>query len=180
MNIFVIFSIVLWLSIFIYWVIKSRDKGILNEIVGLAKLVFSGLILHIPMFLPFKYFTYKKYLVIQIFGLVFIAFGLFICILARQCLSENWSGKVIIQNGHTLIKNGPYKIIRHPIYTGVLVMMLGSSIIVGNIFGFIWVLFCFMGLYRKSKQEEHLLENEFGKDYEEYKKETKMIIPNIL
>ena len=75
MNIFVTLSIVLWLSIFIYWIVKSKDKGILNEIVGLTKLVFSGLILHIPAFLPFKYFTYKQYLVIQIFGLIIIALG---------------------------------------------------------------------------------------------------------
>ena len=180
MNIFVIFSIVLWLSIFIYWIVKSKDKRILNEIGGLMKLVFSGLVLHIPAFLPHKYFTYKQFIVIQIFGIIIITFGFFICIWARHCLSKNWSGKVIIQKEHTLIKNGPYKIIRHPIYSGVLTMMFGSNIIIGNAFDFIWVLFCFIGLYRKSKQEEQLLENEFGEDYEEYKKETKMIIPNIL
>jgi protein-S-isoprenylcysteine O-methyltransferase Ste14 len=77
-------------------------------------------------------------------------------------------------------KNGPYKIIRHPIYSGVLVMMLGSSIIVRNLFCFIWVLFCIFGLYRKSKQEEKLLEKEFGEIFNEYKKDTKMIIPYIL
>jgi len=86
----------------------------------------------------------------------------------------------MIQKEHTLIERGPYKIIRHPIYSGILVMMLGSSIIIGNLFGFIWTAFCFIGLHRKSKQEEKLLENEFGEMYEEYKKKTKMIVPYVL
>ena len=180
MNIFVVLSIFFWLLVFIYWIVKSRDKGILNEIAGLAKLFFSGLVLHIPEFIPFKYFSYKQFFLTQIAGLLIISFGVFICIWARECLSQNWSGKVIIQREHALIKNGPYKIIRHPIYSGVLIMMFGSSIIIGNILGFIWVLFCFIGLYRKSKQEEDLLEKEFGKDYNEYKMDTKMIIPKIL
>ena len=180
MNIFIFLSIALWLLIFVYWIVKSRNKGILNELAGLTKLLFSGLVLHIPAVLPFKYFTYRQFMGIEVIGLLIVTFGFFICIWARQCLSENWSGKVIIQKEHTLIKKGPYKIIRHPIYSGVLIMMLGSGIIIGNVFDFVWVLFCFIGLYRKSKQEEQLLEKEFGKEYDAYKRETKMIIPNIL
>ena len=179
-DFFELLSIILWLLLFVFWVVKSKKKGFLNEIAGLSKLLLSGLLLHVLIFLNFNYFSYKKFLTIKIIGLGIIALGFFICILARQYLSKNWSGKVAIQKEHSLIINGPYKIIRHPIYSGVLIMMIGSSIIIGNLFCFIWVIFCFMGLYRKSKQEEHLLEKEFGEEYDKYKKGTKMMIPYLL
>jgi len=179
-SIFTILSVVLWVIIFIYWVIRSKDRGILNEIAGLVKLAASGLVLYIPVFFPSLILTYKPTLVIQVLGLLAVAFGFIVCVAAREYLASNWSGKVAIQENHGLVKNGPYKRIRHPIYSGVLVMMIGSSLIVGNIFDFVWVLFCFFGLFRKSRQEEELLVKEFGGAYEQYKKETKMIIPFIL
>ena len=179
-DIFCIVSLSLWVILFIYWVIRSKSRGILNEVVGLVKLFFSGLILFIPAFLPSIIFTYKHFFAIQIIGLLMAFFGFIFCIIAREFLSLNWSGKVAIQEKHELIKNGPYKKIRNPIYFGVLVMMLGSSIIIGNLFCFIWTIFCFFGLYRKSKQEEKLLTGKFGEEYEQYKKESKIIIPYIL
>ena len=179
-SIFVTSSLALWFLIFLYWIIRSKEKGILNEIAGLAKLIVSGLVLYIPVFLQLKIFTFGNNLIVNIFGLVISIFGLLVCIIAREYLSKNWSGKVTVQEGHNLIKNGPYKIIRHPIYSGILIMMFGSGIIAGFLFGFLWVLFCFFGLYRKSRQEEILLENKFGSEYEDYKKETKMMIPKIL
>jgi protein-S-isoprenylcysteine O-methyltransferase Ste14 len=148
--------------------------------VGLTKLFFSGLILHVPTFFSFSFLSYKPSFTFKIIGISIILLGFIVSILGREYLSSNWSGKVIIQEKHELIKKGPYKIIRHPIYSGVLVMMIGSSIIIGSIIGFIWLPLCFFGLLRKSKQEEELLINEFGETYEQYKKETKMIIPYLL
>ena len=179
-NILGIISLACWVIIFIYWVIRSKSRGILNEIVGLMKLICSGLILFIPAFIPFSFLEYKHFLVVQIIGLSINFLGFIICIMAREFLALNWSGKIAIQEKHKLIKNGPYKKIRHPIYSGILVMMLGSSIIMGNLFDFIWMFFCLFGLYRKSKQEETLLIKEFDEEYEQYKKESKMLIPYIL
>ena len=179
-GVYILLSIFLWFAIFAYWIIRSKAKGILNEIVGLSKLIFSGLILYVPAFLSINHFNYKQFLVTNIIGLIITIFGFVVCVLAREYLSHNWSGKVTIQEKNTLIQSGPYKIIRHPIYSGVLVMMLGSSVIIGNVFDFVWVLFCLFGLLRKSKQEETLLKNEFGEAYIEYSKQTKMIIPYIL
>jgi protein-S-isoprenylcysteine O-methyltransferase Ste14 len=124
--------------------------------------------------------SYTPALSFQIIGLSITLFGFVVSVAGREYLSSNWSGKVIIQEKHELIKKGPYKIIRHPIYAGVLVMMIGSSMITGNIFCFIWVIFCFFGLFRKSKQEEELLIKKFGETYKQYIKETKMMIPYIL
>jgi protein-S-isoprenylcysteine O-methyltransferase Ste14 len=179
-NILTILSIIIWFLIFLYWIVRSKNRGILNEILGLIKLLFSGLILHVPTFFSFNFLAYNPSFKFQIIGLSVILFGLVVSILGREFLSSNWSGKVIIQEKHELIKKGPYKIIRHPIYSGGLIMMIGSSTIIGNILCFIWVLFCLFGLFKKSKQEEELLINKFGETYKQYKKETKMMIPYIL
>ena len=177
---FVLISLALWLAIFIYWVIRSRDRGILNEIAGLLKLFLSGFILHIPAFFGIHLLSYSTPLPAMIAGLFLLFSGFVFCTAAREYLAHNWSGKVALQENHKLINSGPYKIVRHPVYSGVLAMMAGTGIIIGNAFGFLWILFCFCGLFRKSRQEEELLEKEFGEAYGQYKKETKMIIPCVL
>ena len=81
-----------------------------------------------------------------------------------------WSGNVIIQQEYNLSRSGPYKYVRHPIYSGGLFAMLASAIIVGQIFGFIWVAFCIFGLNLKINKEEALLTKEFPIEYSIYKK----------
>jgi protein-S-isoprenylcysteine O-methyltransferase Ste14 len=179
-NIFVLIALGIWLIMAIYWVLKSKKNGILNEVIGLIKIIGSGLVVFLPAILNIKFLTYIPVFPIQIIGLLIVVFGFIICILAREYLSINWSGKIMLQERHALIQNGPYKIIRHPIYSGLLVMMLGSSIIIGNLIDFIWVFFCLFGLFRKAKQEEKLLSGEFGESFEQYKNKTKMLIPYIL
>jgi hypothetical protein len=79
-DIFAIVSIAIWLVIFIYWIIRSKDRGVLNELAGLIKLIFSGLILFVPVFLPFTFLVYKPLMVIKIVGLGIVAFGFAVCI----------------------------------------------------------------------------------------------------
>jgi protein-S-isoprenylcysteine O-methyltransferase Ste14 len=69
--------------------------------------------------------------------------------------------------------------VRHPIYSGGLLAMCGSAIVLGQIFGFIWVLFCAFGLTMKIKQEENLLTKQFPDEYPLYKKQVKKLIPFI-
>lgn len=178
---FITFSIGFWIILFFYWIIEAtRTRGIKNEIVGLSKLLISGLVLYIPLLLPNQMLIYQPNFIIRAIGLLISISGYNLCYWSRKELAQNWSGKVAIQENHQLIKSGPYKIIRHPIYSGVLVLMLGTSIIIGSWLAFIWTFFCFFGLYRKGKQEEELLMKEFGEAYNQYRKETKMLIPFVL
>jgi protein-S-isoprenylcysteine O-methyltransferase Ste14 len=98
---------------------------------------------------------------------------------ARQSLGQNWSGAVVLQEEHTLTRDGPYRFVRHPIYSGGLLAMLGSALVLGQAFDFVWVAFCAFGLIRKAGQEEGLLSGKFPAEYVLYKKQTKMLIPFI-
>lgn len=73
-----------------------------------------------------------------------------------------------------------YKFVRHPIYTGLLLLFTGNAIIVGDYRAIIAVVIVFVSLWLKLKKEEKLLTETFGAAYEEYKKQTKVLIPYVL
>src|SRR5205814_6598434 len=68
-------------------------------------------------------------------GVVFCVAGFAFCILARFTLGRNWSGVVTLKGGHQLITNGPYALVRHPIYTGLLTMFVATVIVQGHVAG---------------------------------------------
>jgi protein-S-isoprenylcysteine O-methyltransferase Ste14 len=108
-----------------------------------------------------------------------VLLGLFIAIWARVTLGGNWSAKVTLKENHELIQRGPYRVVRHPIYSGLLVMILGTAILVGQVGGFIVLLFCFFGFWVKFRREEKLLTKHLP-GYSEYMRRTKALVPFLL
>jgi protein-S-isoprenylcysteine O-methyltransferase Ste14 len=107
----------------------------------------------------------------------FIVFaGLVIAIWARVVLGRNWSARVTLKESHELIRVGPYRLVRHPIYSGLLLMILGTAMLAGQVGGFVASLICFCGFWMKLRQEEILLTKELP-GYSEYKAHTKALIP---
>jgi protein-S-isoprenylcysteine O-methyltransferase Ste14 len=113
-------------------------------------------------------------------GLLISFMGLLIACWSRYLLGKNWSLSVQKKENHELIKSGPYSILRHPIYTGILLIFIGNTIIVGDYRGIIAVLIVFISFWFKLKKEEKWLIEIFGEDYHNYKKTTKAIIPYLL
>lgn len=114
-----------------------------------------------------------------ILGLVITIFGLLIAIWARVSLGTNWSGTITFKENHSLVKKGPYKFVRHPIYSGILLMTLGTVISIGTLAGIIGLVILFISFCIKSKQEEKLMTKHFKKEYINYKKRTKALIPYL-
>jgi protein-S-isoprenylcysteine O-methyltransferase Ste14 len=106
------------------------------------------------------------------------ALGLILVIQARRALGQNWSSEVVIQEKHELIERGPYAYIRHPIYSGLLLMLMGTALYFGRKAWIIDFVCCFVGIYFKSQMEERLLAKTFPA-YSEYKRRTKAMIPFI-
>jgi protein-S-isoprenylcysteine O-methyltransferase Ste14 len=113
-------------------------------------------------------------------GLVFCVIGAFIACWSRYLLGKNWSLSVQRKENHELIQNGIYKLLRHPIYTGLLLLFIGNMIIVGDYRGIIAVLLVFISFWFKLLKEEKLLIETFGNQYTEYKNGTKALIPYLL
>jgi protein-S-isoprenylcysteine O-methyltransferase Ste14 len=115
--------------------------------------------------------------IISFIGVGIAAFGSFFAIWARNYLGGNWGPTIGLKKGHTLVRTGPYAIVRHPIYTGVGLGMAGSAIALGNAFGLVVLLGVLLMLFFRMGDEEKIMVEKFGKEYLEYEKEVRRFIP---
>jgi protein-S-isoprenylcysteine O-methyltransferase Ste14 len=106
--------------------------------------------------------------------------GLAFCIWARFTLGRNWSGVVTFKGGHELITRGPYALVRHPIYTGLLLMMIATVIVFGRVSGIIALPLVFWGFWIKLRYEEILMLEKFPDEYAAYQHRVKRLIPFFL
>jgi protein-S-isoprenylcysteine O-methyltransferase Ste14 len=116
----------------------------------------------------------------RVIGVVVCVFGLYLTIWARQTLAGNWSSDVTFKQGHELVKTGPYWFVRHPIYTGLLVMCLGSAIDIGRLRCFLGLVVVGIGFCIKLQQEERLLLRHFPDEYPNYQKRVKALVPFVI
>lgn len=176
-----------WIILWLLWLItsffqkRSKEKPPL-----LARMFYSGLFAISIFLLLFSSRIYiLNYIIIyvstlvNILAIIFSISGLIICIYSRIILGSNWSKDVMIKKDHQLITKGPYKYIRHPIYTGLLMLYLGTMLAIGNVgsvLGFIILAFSF---YLKANEEENLMIKNFGERYILYQRETKKFLPYL-
>lgn len=106
-------------------------------------------------------------------------FGLLVMLWARLYLGKNWSGNIVIKEKHELVTGGPYALIRHPIYSGLILMVLGVVLYFNTLVLSVFFVIFFWGAYYKAKKEEKILMEYFSNDYLEYKKHTKYLVPFI-
>jgi protein-S-isoprenylcysteine O-methyltransferase Ste14 len=179
---------VLWLIFVAYWLIsafkrkqtKSRESMLqrLSYVVPLWlmwMLLFRGIV-QFPWlnmrFLPDAATTVW-------IGTALTAAGIAVACWARYHLGENWSGTVTLKENHELIRTGPYRNIRHPIYTGILLALLGTAIAVGEVRAIIAVAIAYTSFYTKARREESFLSQEFGPKFAEHQRHTGMFLPRL-
>jgi protein-S-isoprenylcysteine O-methyltransferase Ste14 len=112
-------------------------------------------------------------------GLAVEAMGLFLAIWARRHLGRNWSGEISIKVAHQLIRSGPYRRLRHPIYTGLLAMYLGVVLVTGEWLAVIGLTLAVFAYRRKLLLEEARLHVAFGDDYDDYRRNSWALVPGL-
>jgi protein-S-isoprenylcysteine O-methyltransferase Ste14 len=117
---------------------------------------------------------------LEILGLVLCASGIAFAIWARRILGTNWSARPTLKEGHELIMTGPYRHVRHPIYTGLLLAIIGTVLASGRVIDFIILAYLVCDTYFKAQIEESLMLRQFPDAYPAYQKQTKAIIPFLL
>jgi protein-S-isoprenylcysteine O-methyltransferase Ste14 len=105
------------------------------------------------------------------------AAGLLFAIWARLHLGGNWSGTVTMKVGHELVRSGPYRWVRHPIYSGLLLAVLGTAMERRQVRGFVALALIYAGFFLKIRKEEQFMNTLFGAGYEEYRRATGALIP---
>ncbi|MGH8173075.1 MAG: methyltransferase family protein [Rhodanobacteraceae bacterium] len=113
-------------------------------------------------------------------GAAILALGLGIAIWARVVLGRNWSGIVTVKQDHELVRSGPYRWVRHPIYTGLLIAFAGSAVARGEWRGVVAVAIVFAGFWRKLRLEERWMVETFGDAYVRYQSEVAALIPYLI
>ena len=117
---------------------------------------------------------------ILVVGAVISVLGLGVTIWARRTLAGNWSSDVTFKRGHELIRTGPYRFARHPIYTGLLSMCLGTAVVMGAMRYWLALPVMTVAFWIKLKQEERLLLRHFPEGYTAYQKQVKALVPLVI
>ena len=112
-------------------------------------------------------------------GLAVTIGGCAFAIWARTTLGSNWSSMVTVKQDHELILRGPYTVVRHPIYSGFLLALVGTAIAVGEVRAFIGLGLAFIGLLLKSAAEEKFMREEFSAEYARYSQRVRRLIPFV-
>lgn len=112
-------------------------------------------------------------------GLLLTIGGLVLAFWARATLGGNWSGLVTFKEDHTLVRTGPYASVRHPIYTAILTMFLGTAIAYGTLAAVGAFPLAVVSFVVKARQEERLLARHFPEEYAEYRTHTSMLVPGV-
>jgi len=118
--------------------------------------------------------------IIEAVGLLLTILGCAFAVWARLTLGTNWSSMPDVKQSHELITKGPYALVRHPIYTGLLLAFAGT-VAAASLSGcaLLWALVA-ISYALKFRQEERLMMETFPDAYPEYRRQVKAIVPGIL
>ncbi len=177
-----------WLTFIVYWVVSAARTKVIAE----KQTVLSALAHRMPIGLGWWMLAFPKWhspmdwvivphtIWVRSAGTAVCLYGLTFTLWARRTLAGNWSSDVTFKQGHELIKSGPYRYVRHPIYTGLLVMAVGSAIEIGQLHCWLGIPIMTFGFWIKLSQEERLLLRHFPNEYPVYQKQVKALVPFII
>jgi protein-S-isoprenylcysteine O-methyltransferase Ste14 len=176
-----------WAAWLVYWVVmafttkRTIERGgflgyRLVALVLVLGLLAIGRLLHVsPQSRP-----WQTTLALGLVSDCIVLAGAAFTVWARVTLGRNWSAEVTFKQDHELIESGPYALARHPIYTGLIVMALGTAIDYGRVIG-LAVFFSLCGaLWWKARQEERIMSRHFPEAYAEYRARVRAIVPFVL
>lgn len=112
-------------------------------------------------------------------GVAVTAAGVALAVWARVVLGRNWSGTVTVKADHELVQRGPYRLVRHPIYSGVTLALLGTAVAVGEVRALLAVLVALLAWRIKWPVEERFMIEQFGDRYLQYRRRVKAIVPGL-
>ena len=169
-----------WIAFWAYWLVSAAAskesvsggwRGRLGGISAIAVFIIAGVLRGGRLAV--------HSLVLEVAGTVLFACGISLAVWARLHLGRNWGMPMSQRAEPELVTSGPYRLVRHPIYTGLLVAMLGTAL-VNSLFGLIVVALLAGYFYYCGTVEERNLAVTFPAAYPEYKSRTKMLIPYLL
>jgi protein-S-isoprenylcysteine O-methyltransferase Ste14 len=175
-----------WYVFLGYWVItwlrvkrtKAREKS-MDRLITVVVVVIAYNLLFAQWMGPLRLRFLPEDPRIAWAGIAVTWVGVSVAVWARYCLGEYWSARVTLKEGHQLIRTGPYRFVRHPIYTGMLLGSVGTALVVGEWRGVLAVVMLLAAHSRKAMREESMLTREFGEEYKAYRQQTGFLFPRL-
>ena len=178
----------LWLTFFVLWILAGlRTKRTVQQVRWAQRLFYT-----IPAVLGFYCmfmmeidipWLQKRILprspALAVAAIVITLAGMALAVWARVHLGRNWSSVVTVKEQHQLIRSGPYRSVRHPIYTGLILAMAETAFANGKVRGVLGVLLVWFGFLVKSRIEEQFMTHTFGPDYDNYHRTTGALFPRL-
>ncbi len=176
----------LWIAWAFYWWLTSVDvkaaarrEPFLSRVAHLGPMLVGAALLWMPRtgvaaldarFLPATPWNFGAGAALTLAGLAFAVW-------ARRHIGRNWSAIVTLKQDHELVTSGPYALVRHPIYTGLLAAYLGAAIALGQWRGLLGVAIVYLALLRKYRLEERWMRERFGLAYDAYRARVRALVP---
>jgi protein-S-isoprenylcysteine O-methyltransferase Ste14 len=178
-----------WIIFWLYWIIsafgsKKETHSNLKQFFRIRIVIWPiaiALVIvlkSLPSSLKNHYQSAINNRIVMSVGFLIFLLGFIIAIWARRHLGKNWGMPMAQKQGPELITSGPYAYIRHPIYTGLLLMAFGSFLIVNMYWLIVFIIAAVFFIY-SAFAEEKLMTKQFPKIYQSYKAKTKMLIPFV-
>jgi len=167
-----------WLALFVFWIVagafarktKSSESylGKLQHVLPMYAAYYLIFTRHRAFLIYGELYDtgWKNWIVYP--GMLLTAAGIGFAIWARLHLGRYWSGIITLKEGHKVITTGPYRWVRHPIYTGWLAGMFGSAILAGTLDAFLGFELVTLAFVIKLHREERMLSVELGDEYRRY------------
>lgn len=161
--------------------VKKREEGLLSKIASLLGMAgFVSMLAYVikPGWLSFASLPFPEWL--RWTGVAIALLGFALLQWAQVTLANSWSDMPRMMKEQILITSGPYRTIRHPIYTAF-ILILGSTLLISSnwLIGLCWAGMVTLEVFSRISFEESLLIEFFGEQYREYMKKTGRLLPRI-
>lgn len=185
MTIFRLLLSILWIAFLAYWLISSIGA---KKTVGRKGNVGVRIIITIVLFSVLESAAFRQFssirdivfssTIVNSLGILLCILGLALAIWARRHLGRNWGMPMSLKENTDLVTTGPYAWVRHPIYTGILLAILGTVFVTSALWLVPFIFFCWYFIH-SAGVEEGIMSQQFPNGYPAYQKRTKMLIPFV-
>jgi protein-S-isoprenylcysteine O-methyltransferase Ste14 len=177
---------VLWILFIVYWSAAASNAAPARSSESVASRQLHQLLMYGALALAFwrvpglgrRWLPAAAY--IAAIGLALHVSSALLAVWARRHLGRNWSGEITAKVDHQLISTGPYRLVRHPIYSGMLGMFVGTAVVSGELHGLLAVVIIGAAYWRKIRLEEQHLRKVFDGAYDDYRRKSWALIPWLL
>jgi protein-S-isoprenylcysteine O-methyltransferase Ste14 len=177
----------LWAGFIVYWSAAAansaqtlRSESVKSRQVHQILMWGSLLLTLLPWFWALRWRWLPPAVIYPAIGLGVQVASALLAVWARRHLGRNWSGAITTKADHQLVQTGPYRWLRHPIYTGMLGMFLGSALVWGELHALLGLALITLAYARKIRLEERSLREVFGGAYDRYCESSWALIPGLV